>query len=679
MDVMSWFIRKFLQITILLCVLLAIAAVVAFLFVSPNNYRDKINQILQEHTGYQVTVNGPIDWSLGSTVILNLKDVVLIGPEGFKSPLLTAKQVNVTLDFMSIFKDTLVINKLEVTEMVAAIERQATGARNIDLLKPNNNSAANQMSIIDLSITNSTVLYQNEQTNRHWALNNLSAKLRNLVLAPKAKLEPLTVKADLTNLDYNVSANIEATINIDMSKDSISFDPLAVTWNGINLTGNTSILQLANDPQISGKLSLNNLDVSVLLAVLNTDITAANDSANDQITGTMTFNAAPATRLITISDFALQMGEGSIKGNSQIVLTAPYKATFDITANKMNIMPIAGLARALMPMAGNLPGVTNALELFKTIDVKGKLAGTDLTLFTNFKVDHVTADLNINQGQIQFGPITAKAYDAAHNLNIEIDVNQLPPAIKLIQKGDNIVLEKWTENLGFPTILSGTAVSKVSITTSGYNMLELKQSATGGVNILAKDGNVIGIDIEKLQQYTIASINDVMDQLATNKNLDLNVIVKPKAADWGSVQKSNPESKYQSMELNAEIKQGVSDTSIKLTNPTYVLNGNGTFNLASNEINFKTQITNLNVTPAPTAEFVDLIKQAQLPLDVSGNLDQLSFKPDLQNYIVNIIKQAQDSIQKKAVASMVAATGPNAQTSKSAEEIFVDSLKGLKQ
>lgn len=664
-------IKRIFQLIALLLVIAALTIVCFILFFNPSNYKQEINDFLQEYTGQPVQVTGPIKWSFGQAITFNLQNLTLASPSGFKSPILDAKEANLTIDLFSLFGDDLIITGLEIKGLTLTIEKLANGTENIDILTNSNAgySNNNKLDIDTLSVQNSSIIFHDEQDNRHWALNNANITAKNLRLNPLEKLDPISVKGDLTNLDNNLVVGVDAIINTDIQKKTIVLEPILVTSGAAKLKGKALIDQLTTEPIISGDLTLEEFDLAGLINNISPGAPTDQITTPSKLQGQITYSYYTKDQILELSQVYLQRDEAIIKGDLKLALSTPQKANFNLTLDKVNLKPLFGL------LMMNLPPI----ESLKTMTVAGKISGSDVRFGAEFLINHVTTDFSIDNGIIIINPIVLSAYESNHSAGVTIDLTKETPAIKITEQATHTSLEPWAKLLSTPIAISGIAEIKLSVDASGNDTISLLQTATGGLNMVVKDGTFNGgIDLDKLLQYTANSITDIFVQLADNKTSNIDSLAKLKAADWMSTQRNSPSTGFQSMQIKAEFTQGAGSASITMNNVGYELKGNSKFALADKKVIGEFTLANKNDKPSSILEANSFIKNTPLALSVSGTIDQLAYNPALQDYMLTIVKQTEDALLKKAVTKMVIVAGPSQNTTKSAEELFVESLRGLK-
>ncbi len=675
----GWLFRKFLQLLIISFIIILAGAAYVVFFVNPTHFKGQISRMIQSHTGYEIEIRGPVSWAFRPNFAVHVQDVTLVGPKEFKSPFFVAKDAHLHMNFFSMFGSNFVINKIEIDQMIATIQHDASGKHNLENLKTLQTKNEDRLTIKEIAITNSTILYQNEQTQRHLALNNATINLRNIVFNPFASFGPTKIKGDFTQLDYNFSFGIDTTLAIDTIKKTGTLDPLVITWNSAKFEGNATISQYSENPIANGTFSLTTTDLSDFVNAIYPALAVSDTELGGKVEGKFSYTYSTEAKILEIPSYEFVLGDGNAKGHAKVNLNTPYLMEFEVNANKITLVPYFAILKNLLPHALERMKIDNPLQLLKSIGIRGKFAGTELKIIPDFLIDHASADFAVEKGVVQFGPVLLRAFDGAHNFGLNIDINPASPIIKLVEQGNNVQLEPWLKLFNLPRTIVGTAELKVALEGTGFTPQAFLASASGGCDFNVNKGTLYGLDLDKLLAYTTSSINDIMSQLGNNRTADLTKLIKLKSGDWISWQRNVVGTAFDNFQFKNQIKNGATTSSVTMNNAGFDVTGNGRITLSDFNINM---VANVTTKVAPASVSVDVakyIQQEPIAIAVTGKLSNPTYTPDLQTYISKILNQAQKSLMSTAAAKMVAATGPSAPSDKSAEEIFINSLQGLKQ
>lgn len=649
------------KLAVFLMILLGIAAAAIVFFINPNNFKAEANELLQDYTGHAFEISGPITYSVWPKLVLSFQDINL------KSPLIEVKQANIYIDPYSLMGNALSIENLELSEVTATVDNLAIAPASI---------IKSQANIKLVSVEKSTLILKNEQTKQNWELRNLSFATKNIVLGADAALEPINFSGTLINVNNSASFIIDAVLTADFDKKSMSLNPINVLWNDTKAHGDAVVSQYTNNVSVAGNITVDQTNITELLKKLDPYFAKNDTATTNMLQAQIAYSYTMQDEILDLSKISLKLDDGSIDGSLKLKFSNPYRAEFNLTTDKLNFEPMMMLSKAIFPAVSS--NDLFPVELLKTTTIIGKLAATNLKLTPDFLVDNLSAEIMAQDGLLQINPATVAAYNSTHALNISLDVNSALPTIKLTEQTDSFPLDQWLKLLNAPNIISGNAKLKLTIDSTGNSIEALKQALNGGINLNVSDGSVYGFDIAKLMGYVTTTIDSTFEAMPSNKNISLHDMLLPKISKWLETQKGAPESAFDTLEFKADIKQGVSQTSsFDLNNAAFELKGTGSFDIVKNQINYAGVLSNKSDISSNLKEIASVIKSTPLNVPISGSFTQPILAPNIEEYTTDILKQTQDALIKKAASSMVAAAPANNQTSKAAEEIFVDSLKGL--
>lgn len=665
---MFWILGKLIKIVIVLALLGLLGALAFISFMDPNEYKKQINQSLENYTGLPLKVNGAIQWSLRPTSMLHLQDIDLTKPDAATTKILDIKDANMHFDLFSYIKGDLVIHDLELRDVTLDLAE----VKKLPL------AATTKKCVIEsLIVKNISINMQDRADNLNWQLKNANLSTKHLIIHSGVKFPIINVTGDLINAGRHATINLDTAITLDAGKHLLTLDPLKLTWNNTLFTGTAKVEQYDTEPVLNGTLTLEATDVGALLQKLDPYYTNNNQNQAHSMQGQIVYSFATKEQVLDLSKVHVQMDSGTIDGSLKVSIDAPYQMEFTLTADNIDFVPLSILGKALFPSLPEQKLIP--IDFIKNLTVNGKIAGTKLRIGNNLQIDQLTLGIVGQSGIIQFAPLTVAAYAGTHNMAINLDViNKEQPFIQVTEQADNITLEPWLKLIDETGIINGVANIKASLEAMGNDLASLKQTLTGGVNIAIKDGTLYGFDANKAMSFTTQTVNDIFNELARSPSIDIRNLAIKKSSSWINSQQDRPETKFDFFELKADIELGVSKkASIAMSNNVIDFKATGGFNLGDNTLNFDATIENKAEVTTDVKSLAAYIKKTPLTVLITGNIDKPLYGPNIQGFTVNVIQLAQTDLQNQALSKMVAATPPNGKTSKTATDLFLDSLQSL--
>lgn len=666
---MFWFLRKFIKIIVLLTILGLLAGLTFIYFINPNDYKKQITQSLGEYFGLPIKVQGPVQWSLGSKTMLHLKDIVISQPgNDTERPIAEIKDANMHFDIFSYIRGDLIVNDLELSDVT------------LDLTAVNQipKDAVKYQSIIqNLTIKNISVLTNNPIDHLNWQLKNATLTAKNIMINSEKPLPNINISGDLINVTQHATLNLDTTMAVNPIKQQLTLEPLKLTWNNTPFHGHAKINQYNSEPIIMGALTMDATDVDGVLKKLDPYYANSTQEQPQNMQAQFTYNFETKSQILDLNNIHFEMGAGSIDGSFKMSFTSPHQSEFSLTADNVNIKRLSQLGKALFP---SLPSQSFfSIDLIKQLTINGKLAGTHLHFNNNLQIDNLTLNVVGQNGIVQIAPLSVTAYGGTHNITINLDViNKEQPFIQLTEQADQIDIEPWLKLIHETAIINGTANIKASLEAMGNDSESLKQTLTGDINTQVNNGVLYGINIDKLMSFTSQTVTDIFNEISKAPSTDVRNLAIKKASDWINTQQDVPKTKFSYLEIKASIEQGISKkASISMNNSTIDLKATGGFDLGNNTLNFNAVVLNNGGIATNIKPLDAYIKKAPLELLVTGTIQKPLYGPNIQGFAVNVLQLAKTDLTNQGISKMVAATPPNSKTSKTATELFVDSLSSL--
>lgn len=301
---------KFLGLSLLGLLILVVGAGFALThLLDPNDYKDEIRGLVQDKTGYDLQIDGPIGWSLFPWLGLELTDTRLALPDSDHEPFARVRLLALSVQVLPLLQREIRMSDIRIEGLDLSLVRDNNGKGNWETREtpvsgsttsPSPTPPADDSPIpaikleIDSLIVNSARLdYRDEQGNRRITLENVQisagaiGERRNIPvklsgflasdapllrarmeMSTSAWMDHSTRQYRLDNLKLagelageplnNKSANISATGNVqlDLQQQQLEWQQLRLSINQLKGMGELQVSQLSSDPAISGQLSL---------------------------------------------------------------------------------------------------------------------------------------------------------------------------------------------------------------------------------------------------------------------------------------------------------------------------------------------------------------------------------------------------------------------------------------
>ncbi|WP_421848694.1 AsmA family protein [Marinomonas sp.] len=207
---MVWIKRLSLLVAGLLAVVAILLAYV-MLFVNPNDFKDELKSVALEKANVNLRLDGDISWSFFPWLGLELEDIgVALGSD---AEILKFDRAEFGLAIMPLLEQKIQVNKVNLVNLKASLNKNAQGQGNWQLDLPDNTSATNAT---NASKTSEVASASTNTANT--AANNVANNTAEKIKLPEIQLDELRIEnAQVQYRDEQTKQLINATLNVQLN------------------------------------------------------------------------------------------------------------------------------------------------------------------------------------------------------------------------------------------------------------------------------------------------------------------------------------------------------------------------------------------------------------------------------------------------------------------------------
>ncbi|WP_069471078.1 AsmA family protein [Candidatus Marithrix sp. Canyon 246] len=314
---MNKFLKRILQLLVVITALVLTVVLVIVLVVNPNDYKTQISQLVEKQTGRSLTIDGDISLTFFPWLGLKLATVKLGNAPGFDTTVEFASlnEAHVRVKLLPLFSKQLEVDTIFVDGMKVRLTRKQDGHTNWEDLvalqgDKSDDKTMQDFNINGLSVNNSHMVWDDQQAGSRYILSNLnlntSAIIQNkpiqfqlkttvdfwgkktfkikfdfnsqLSFNPKTQryaLNPLEMIATIAGKslpDGKQTLAVSTFVDLDLKRESLIIDKLKFKLMDASLNGQLKVKQFLSNPSFLGNIKLANLNVPKLLQTLGMDI-----------------------------------------------------------------------------------------------------------------------------------------------------------------------------------------------------------------------------------------------------------------------------------------------------------------------------------------------------------------------------------------------------------------------
>ena len=540
----------------LISLILVVMAIVALTF-NPNDYKQKVIDLVQEKKGRTLKLDGDIKLAFWPKIGADLGKISLSEHQNNKE-FAAVEGVKVSLALLPLLKKELIVDTIYIDGAKANIVKYKDGTTNFDDLLSNDDQKSQDIKfdIDGINITNSKVSYLDEATSAVYNITKLNLKSGRIALA-----EPVDLATDFTisanQAKITADAQLKGNFLVDSEHKHFVAKGLNANIKGSLLGGKNVDVSLSGDidakPETqvflidqlklvgSGQFNSANLRIKLNTPQLNirsnevtskkTTVSFMQDKAGDTLKAYLT--------LADIKGSPKSFQSAGITGDISALqgkrtLSSKFSSPFNGNLDSL-IFDLPKLAGTLEIKDPSLPngGMLGSFDLLAHADIKNELANSNFNLHiddtkltgniavASFKKPSIkftlNADkLNLNKLLASRSPSTAK--------NTSAKPADLPALKALLLDGKLTVGSILYNQYQISGLNVGINADGEKLALSGLDVKVDDSRIKGNLAIsqFAKPLYLFDLDIDQLDadKYTVASSSDSK----TDKPLDLTAL-----------------------------------------------------------------------------------------------------------------------------------------------------------
>ncbi len=590
---------------ILLLAVLMIGIIVTL--INPNNYKEQIQNIVQNDLNRQLVIKGNLGWTFFPRLGINIGELAIKNQAGFnRKNLLKINNASVAIEVFPLLKGEIKLGIIRLHGVNVNIISSATGRTNLDDIGTSASKATKPPVAINTTKTAKDKTAKTKTKTSHAFLQlsktgiagikitDANIERQDLAKNSKVQIHIANINIGALSLDHETNLSLSTNVIVNNLRSKISLTSnLLISKNFSKLL----LKKLIINAKLSGK-SLPNKNIK---------ITLMSDMSYLVKSKTLTFSKLS----LAINDI-IATGKLSIQANKKT------KIRYDLSVNKMDLTPYLSKNNKTENKTFNteksnvtthaspkpkqpLSKIEPDLSFLEKLNVKGDLVIAGI-IINKINIGKITTNMMINNGKLTIKPLIAQLYDGSLLINASVS-NKNKYQISSALNGVRIQ-PLLTDLLGLNT-LSG--ITSLNFTAAGVGLSEYKliYNLDGKGAFKLTNGKVYGTNLSQQLRIFKAKFNHKYDAKKDYK----------KQTDFASLL-----GKF-------TIKNAiVNNQSLVMETPVATLQGKGIIWPLTETLNYK-----LNIKQKSQHEIVNKVNyfsQISIPLLITGSIKDPKFNID---------------------------------------------------
>ena len=646
---------KPLIILLSICVALVLIPIVIFISIDLNNYKQEIESLVQESTGRELKLEGELNKSVFPWLGIDIGVVRLSNAAGFTPKYFASlQQVQVKIALLPLLQQRIKINDIILHGLSVNLAVNKKGVTNWDDLTTSaTNSPADPST--ELTTQSQTTATQKDTDGK----GTSSQILKSLVIGGIDIRDANIIWDDQQN-----NSRVEVT-DFGLNTGVIQSGQPIVTQFSLNVSSNQvkAKTRLEWQGNILLDLDAQQIQVADMLLSLQTkgeDVPVPAKQLEMNLSANIDLDFNEPSKL-AVDGLKITLDDTTVTGNATINNLAQPSIRYQLAVDKIDV------DRYLPPTveAADTPAVKTtaagkatplALDPLRQLDVQGTLTVGHLTA-AKLIVESVVLDLNAKDGKIRLHPLTAQFYDGKIDGDVVLDVRTDTPKIKLIKTIKGVNVKPVMQALADNDKLTGKVGLTASLTATGLEVSEIKQSLNGKASFIFSDGAIKDFDLGQ-------KVRDAYETLRKKK--------LPPSSSPG-------QTNFAEVKGSAVIKNGiVHNNDLSAKSPALRVSGKGVVDLPKETIDYHLNATLVKSAEGQSGEEMAELTGVTIPVNIAGTFSEPKVKVDIKAALKSGAKQAIAKEKQKVKEKITEQREEKKQELKEkAVDKLKDKLKGL--
>ncbi|TWR91217.1 AsmA family protein [Pseudomonas saxonica] len=577
----------------LLLIIVALGFALSHLF-DPNDYKDEIRQIARDKAHIELTLNGDIGWSLFPWLGLELHDASVATLAQPTQPFADLQMLGLSVRVLPLLRKEVQMSDVRVEGLnlrlnrdkdghgnwqdigkpapVAATTQTPATAETTPASKPDSVSQPLKLDIDSLTVNNARVEYNDEQNGKQFSAESIQLSTGPIHEATSTPVK-LTAFLGTNQPVMRVKTEVDGKLRFDRVLKRYQFDDMKVVgeasgeplqgktmtfaaqgqilvdlaaniaeWSGLKISANQmralgelKVNELDKTPQISGGLSIAQLDLAKFLDSIGHPLPnmapgslskvevvtrlsgTPNSMAFDELN--LKVDDSTFTGRIAVEDFAKQALRIQLKGDTfnadRYMPAKSEQASGATAARKAEVQSseagaLAASGDTPLPDAPTKSGWSTAkiipVTRLKALDLQADISFGQLTL-TQLPIQNAVLKAVSKDGLLTLQNLSGNLYKGNFAANGSLDVRPMLPMAALQTRITDVPVDKILQSQGQKPPVTGLLTLNSNVTGSGDSQSALIQSLNGTASFVLNDGVLLNANIEQQLCKGISVLN----------------------------------------------------------------------------------------------------------------------------------------------------------------------------
>ena len=662
---------------VVIAAVFALAAIALFLFFDPNDFREDIEQAVNESTGRDLVIEGDMKLQVFPWLAVEVGHATLGNAPGFGDepfaefdrarlsvrllPLLFRREVTIGAAELDALKLNLVVNKAGLRNWSDLLEADE-GAASADA-----GEGGGSLEISGVEIRDASIAYSHAQNGDAYSLTNVNLSIGRISNGNDPVSASGSLRFDVQPIGYSGDIEIETEVVFDAETGGVSFNGAALEGVVEGIVSSPTRVGFSTAgivvDSVKEIVSMQPVELGVLGLEIEADIRpfsyadAIEPKAAIRVAAfsprslmtlfdvqppetadpvalsrlIMNADAAVGETAIALTNVNIKLDDTTFTGSLTVPQSTDGSYRFDLVGDAIDLnryMEPPQEAASGEAAAASAPMEIPA-DLIAPINARGTLKIGSVVL-GNLQLERVALGLNAANGRMRLHPISSDLYDGSYSGDVRIDVTGSKPVLTFDETVQDVDLAKLALAMFEQENITGSMNGNFKLTGRGQDMVELQRSLDGSMSFELKDGTYEGTDI----WYELRRARAVLKQETPPEP------VLP------------ARTRFSSVTATGVVNDGVMQNDDLVADlPFMQLTGNGAVDIAAGTVDYSLRARVYKKPEAledATPEEVDDFTKVVVPLKITGSLASPKVSPDVEELLrQRVEEEVKDKLEDK--------------------------------
>ena len=654
--------------------LLVLAAIGIILWVDPNDYRSEIEARAQQATGRPVRIAGKLELKLFPWIALQVREVSLGNPAGYGTePFLTVKHADLGVKLLPLLRKEVEVRRVALEGLAVNLVSRSDEDNNWKDLGQSDEPAAPgttvaRTTIAGVDIKDATLVYRDEAEKSLTRLTHLQAhtgalgsdapvpihmefdyddgtpesamhiaadasvrkppdgsriEIANLALEGSPMAAKAGAAPDAAGTTFSVRS---PQLVLDTDAETLAPATLDIRYGSLPLKATATGEKLFSDRVIAGKIEIERLSPRELMKSMGMEASKARDPrALTALAAKSDYRLTP--KALLLSALAIDLDDSHLRGSLGIDDLDTKALSFDLNIDAIDADRYREPEVKPGAQQQAVPPTDLPRDALRKLEAKGVLRIGRLKV-ADLQLSEASVQVDASGGQVKLTP-QAKLFGGAYAGDIHLDARAEPLRLATNGRVRGVDVGSLANALLDTKRLVGRGDMNVALNGSGKTDTQMLKSLAGKYDLSVRDGAVNGVDLwyELRRAYAL---------------------VKRTAAPT----RTEPvRTRFKTMTGNGTLANGViHDQDLRIDMDYIKARGKGTLAIESLAVDYRLVAEIYKLPADEGAEMAD-VKAMDIPIAVTGTLDDMKIRPDVGDLLKARVRKEvdkhKDDLKKK--------------------------------